>query len=161
MQEMGGPCDYGVSPRSKSFFFSFFGGLLFNLGACWDQDLDQGLTICSLILSLDMRHIPPLHKICNDPHFHILELFYNSGFYLKNSLKVINKAVLLYLQLEKKVLYCCWFIVDITPGEMKPISLMGSLKYTLMLLIFLRSMKVLFKPIPNSAGFKLSFPSIL
>ena len=29
--------------------FSFFGGLLFNLGACWDRgpnmDLDQGLTI--------------------------------------------------------------------------------------------------------------------
>ena len=25
--------------------FSFFWGLLFNLGACWDQDLDQGLTI--------------------------------------------------------------------------------------------------------------------
>ena len=42
---MGGPCDYRVSPRSKSFFFSFFGGLLFDLGACWDQDLDQGLTI--------------------------------------------------------------------------------------------------------------------
>ena len=41
---MGGPCDYCVSPRSKSLFFSFFGGLLFDLGACWDQDLDQGLT---------------------------------------------------------------------------------------------------------------------
>ena len=26
-------------------FFSFFGGLLFDLGACWDKDLDQGLTI--------------------------------------------------------------------------------------------------------------------
>ena len=27
---------------------SFFGGLLFNLGVCWDRglDLDQGLTIC-------------------------------------------------------------------------------------------------------------------
>ena len=24
---------------------SFFGGLLFDLGACWDKDLDQGLTI--------------------------------------------------------------------------------------------------------------------
>ena len=45
----GGPCDFSVSPRSKSFFFSFFGGLLFDLGACWDKgldsDLDQGLTI--------------------------------------------------------------------------------------------------------------------
>ena len=41
------PCDFSVSPRSKSFFFSFLGGLLFNLGACWDKglDLDQGLTI--------------------------------------------------------------------------------------------------------------------
>ena len=45
---VGGPCDFSVSPRSKSFFFSFFGGLLFDLGACWDKDLDQGLTIkCS------------------------------------------------------------------------------------------------------------------
>ena len=28
-------------------FISFFGGLLFNLGVCWDRglDLDQGLTI--------------------------------------------------------------------------------------------------------------------
>ena len=44
----GGPCDYSVSPWSKSFFFPFFlEGLLFNLGACWDKglDLDQGLTI--------------------------------------------------------------------------------------------------------------------
>ena len=44
-----GPCDFSVSPRSKSFFFSFFGGLLLDLGACWykglDSDLDQGLTI--------------------------------------------------------------------------------------------------------------------
>ena len=40
----GGPFDYRVSPRSKSFFFFFFGGLLFDLGACWDKDLDQGLT---------------------------------------------------------------------------------------------------------------------
>ena len=42
---VGGPCDYRVSPRSKSFFFSFLGGLLFDMGTCWDQDLDQGLTI--------------------------------------------------------------------------------------------------------------------
>ena len=45
----GGPCDFSVSPRSKSFFFLFLGGLLFDLGACWvkglDSDLDQGLTI--------------------------------------------------------------------------------------------------------------------
>ena len=42
-----GPCDFSVSPRSKSFFFLFFWGLLFNLRACWDKDLDldQGLTI--------------------------------------------------------------------------------------------------------------------
>ena len=46
---VGGPCDFRVSPRSKSFFFSFLGGLLFDLGASWDKgldsDLDQGLTI--------------------------------------------------------------------------------------------------------------------
>ena len=45
---MSGPCDYCVSPRSKSFFFIFW-GLVFNLGVCWDRgldpDLDQGLTI--------------------------------------------------------------------------------------------------------------------
>ena len=48
----GGPCDYSVSPWSKSFFFSFFGELLFNFGVCWDRgldlDLDQGLTIILL-----------------------------------------------------------------------------------------------------------------
>ena len=42
-------CDFSVSPRSKSFFFSFFRELLFNLGVCWDRgsdpDFDQGLTI--------------------------------------------------------------------------------------------------------------------
>ena len=47
-----GPCDFSVSPSSKSFFFSFFGGLLLDLGACWDKgldsDLDQGLTIILL-----------------------------------------------------------------------------------------------------------------
>ena len=47
--EVGGPCNFSVSPRSKSFFF-FFGG---NLGACWDKgldlDLDQGLTIYAKI----------------------------------------------------------------------------------------------------------------
>ena len=43
----GRPCDFSVSPWSKSSFFSFFGGLLFDFGACWDQDLDQGLTIAS------------------------------------------------------------------------------------------------------------------
>ena len=44
---VGGPFDFSVSPRSKSFFFSFFGGLLFNLGVSMDRglDLDQGLTI--------------------------------------------------------------------------------------------------------------------
>ena len=44
---VGGPSDFCVSRRSKSFFFSFFGGLLFDLGACWDKDLDQGLKIKS------------------------------------------------------------------------------------------------------------------
>ena len=33
---------------------------------------------------------------------HIFELFYDFGLHLKNSLKVIYKAVLLYFQLEKK-----------------------------------------------------------
>ena len=44
----GGPCDFSVSPRSKSFFFFGGGGLLFDLGASLDKgldsDLDQGLT---------------------------------------------------------------------------------------------------------------------
>ena len=38
-----------VSAQGPNPFFSFFGGLLFNLGACFDKgldsDLDQGLTI--------------------------------------------------------------------------------------------------------------------
>ena len=38
-----------VSAQGPNPFFSFFGGLLFDLGAYWDQDLDQGLTIISLI----------------------------------------------------------------------------------------------------------------
>ena len=42
---VGGPCDFSVSPRYKSFFFSFFGGILFNLEVCWDRGLDQGLKI--------------------------------------------------------------------------------------------------------------------
>ena len=33
------------SAQGPNPFFFFFGGLLFDLGACWDQDLDQGLTI--------------------------------------------------------------------------------------------------------------------
>ena len=40
--------DYSVSPWPKPSFF-FIWGLLFNLGVCWDRelDLDQGLTIKS------------------------------------------------------------------------------------------------------------------
>ena len=34
-----------VSAQGPNPFFPFFGGLLFDLGAFWDQDLDQGLTI--------------------------------------------------------------------------------------------------------------------
>ena len=34
-----------VSAQGPNPFSFFFGGLLFDLGACWDQDLDQGLTI--------------------------------------------------------------------------------------------------------------------
>ena len=39
----GGPCDFSVSPRSKSFFFSFFGGLLFDLGQGLGLGLGPGL----------------------------------------------------------------------------------------------------------------------
>ena len=38
----GGPCDFGVSPRVKSFFV--LGEILFEFGVCWDRDLVQGLT---------------------------------------------------------------------------------------------------------------------
>ena len=44
----GGPCDFSVSPRSKSLFFLFLGAFI-RLGGLLDegldQDLDQGLTI--------------------------------------------------------------------------------------------------------------------
>ena len=33
--------DFSVSPLSKSFFFPFLGGILFNLGVCWDNGLDS------------------------------------------------------------------------------------------------------------------------
>ena len=46
---LGGPYDFSVSPRSKSFFFLFLGDFFFHLGSCLDKgldlDLDQGLTI--------------------------------------------------------------------------------------------------------------------
>ena len=62
----GGPCDFSVSPRSKSFFFLIFGGVLFDLGACWDKgldsDLDQGLTIMAFLCALD-RKLPELLKM--------------------------------------------------------------------------------------------------
>ena len=38
---------------SKSFFFSFFGGLLFNLGACWDKSLDSDFDQC---LTIRLQH---------------------------------------------------------------------------------------------------------
>ena len=39
----GGPCDFSVSPRSKSFFFSFFGGTFIRLGGLLGQGLGLGL----------------------------------------------------------------------------------------------------------------------
>ena len=49
----GGPCEFSVSPWSKSFL----GGLLFNMGVCWDLDLDldQGLTIHICMASPDLE----------------------------------------------------------------------------------------------------------
>ena len=50
---VGGPCDFSVSPRSKSFFFLFLGDFYSTWG-CWDRgpdlDLDQGLTKVGLRL---------------------------------------------------------------------------------------------------------------
>jgi len=70
---VGGPCDYCVSPRSKSFFFPFFGGLLFDFGACWDQ----GLTIL---------HLPELpHQKLRIKHLR------NTGF-IKQTDKLSDKA---------------------------------------------------------------------
>ena len=45
-----------VSAQGPNPFFSFFGGLLFDLGACWDKDLDQGLTIFETFLKLLGSH---------------------------------------------------------------------------------------------------------
>ena len=51
----GGPCDFSVSPRSKSFYFLFW-GTLYDLGACLDKgldsDLDQGLTIRKFVIKI-------------------------------------------------------------------------------------------------------------
>ena len=41
----GGPIDFSLSHLFKSFFFPFLLDFLFDLGVCWDLDLDQGLTI--------------------------------------------------------------------------------------------------------------------
>ena len=45
-----------VSAQGPNPSFSFFGGLLFDLGACWDKGLDldlyQGLTIVGLIAKI-------------------------------------------------------------------------------------------------------------
>ena len=45
------------SAQGPNPFFSFFGGLLFNLGAYWDQDLDQGLTTSDFQATLDTQNI--------------------------------------------------------------------------------------------------------
>ena len=44
---VGGLWDYSVSPRSKYFFFPFWGELLYDLWVSWDRglDLDQGLAL--------------------------------------------------------------------------------------------------------------------
>ena len=58
-----------VSALGPNPSFSFFGGLLFNLGACWDRgpelDLDQGLTIKKvsllfqyLLITFNIKHLP-------------------------------------------------------------------------------------------------------
>ena len=39
---VGGPCDFSVSPRSKSFFF-FFWGTVIRLGGLFGQGLGLGL----------------------------------------------------------------------------------------------------------------------
>ena len=44
----GGPCNYRVSPRSKSFFF-FFWGTFIRLGSLLGQGLGPGLDNCRLL----------------------------------------------------------------------------------------------------------------
>ena len=48
--------------------FSFFGGLLFDLGACWDKgldlDLDQGLTIYAKIKHVYKNSTHWQHGLC-------------------------------------------------------------------------------------------------
>ena len=39
----GGPCDFSVSPRSKSFFFFWRGGTFIRLGGLFGQGLGLGL----------------------------------------------------------------------------------------------------------------------
>ena len=51
----GGPCDFSVSPWSKSFFFFFFGGTFIQLGGLLGQGLGLG---------------PGLDNSCNSCSFH-------------------------------------------------------------------------------------------
>ena len=90
---VGGPCDFSVSPRSKSFFFLFLGGLLFNLGACWDKgldsDLDQGLTILKKVL------------------FAMTKSSYHSIFDIDYNLKGLWEAMGLWLLILRYNLFNC------------------------------------------------------
>ena len=60
---VGGPCDYCVS-LIQILLFLFFGGLLFDLGTCWDRgldlDLDQGLTI---FIHMYIKDIPIVNLV--------------------------------------------------------------------------------------------------
>ena len=51
-----------VSAQGPNPFFFFFGGLLFDLGAYWDQDLDQGLTIFSIKSYECIENVRPMYK---------------------------------------------------------------------------------------------------
>ena len=55
----GGPCDFSVSPWSKSFFFSFLRGTFIQLGGLLGQGLRLGLGLgldnCADLKGLDLK----------------------------------------------------------------------------------------------------------
>ena len=78
---VGGPCDFRVSPWSKSFILPLFGNsnrrgetFIFNLGVCWDKildlDLDKGWTKTKKIWQLSFTEGQNIFVVYHSGDFH-------------------------------------------------------------------------------------------